>query len=964
MNSSRALHYHELTDRLREVACRVLPADATVAVVSKGDAELLKFEGRRAWHFPQRDDGVYAGYYPADSSAAIAHLESLRARGAEFLLFPHHSFWWLEHYTDFRHHLERHYREFVRDPQTCIIYALAEGALQSVNDAECDTRAALADLVPEERTADLNAVFDLEHYAQQAGCDFASPDAAILHYVQKGAAAGHNPHPLFDTKYYLSRYPHVRASGANPLLHFLAQGAARGNDPHPWFDTDYYYSQVPGLRVHKVNALVHYLANASENKACRPNPLFADAFYLDTYPSVRSAGCNPLVDYVGTGAAEGRFVSFVHRSMVETLLRSSKTSLLRGQWKNGTVLFVSRADSPAAMPVALRMVRRLAEDRHLGCLAILFRRQEWVRELEGSARTLVLEDFRLACDVLRPSALRMLAASLCGFSPLCAFVDSPEVLATLRSEKVPAYFFFDEENAPSNGMLGEAFEHARRVIFNSSEGFHSAAEALGHFPLNVALRPLGPAASPQPPARTVQSAAAAVHDAASEAEVASVMALARRDFGLPEMPCNPALRPGAATTRSIIIPCCDWSLSGVNSSLEALGKELIALGWDVRIVFTRSEKEIRQTVGADEHLPKLPCRYLDPRNPGLEGMWEALISEVENSAPCIMFMGYDFAGNGIAPALTDKVGVVGWVQSDDGDYYEQAYRLGRYCNAVVCVSERIRQGVAALNPLIGERATVIYNSSIWQSEIVAKRPPRAKKLRLIYTGRLVEYQKRILDFIDLARSLDRLGVPYQLTLIGEFSGRENAREIFEARAKAHLADGRIRLPGRMTRGAVMEHLTRHDVFLLLSDFEGLPLSLVEAMAAGCVPVVSEMESGIPEVISSGSNGFVVSGRDYKKWAALLAGLWKDRKRLSACSQQARQTVRERLTVEHVGGQFDRLFKSIAAEICSDGYTRPPSLHWGRNRSHTGDVLPPQSIYTPPMLWQTFGSRRQARALPK
>src|SRR5438034_539208 len=81
--------------------------DEAIIVVSKGDDELLKLGGCCAWHFPQCEDGVYAGFYPVDSAAAIAHLEELRAKGAGFLLFPATSLWWLDHYVAFRWHLER-----------------------------------------------------------------------------------------------------------------------------------------------------------------------------------------------------------------------------------------------------------------------------------------------------------------------------------------------------------------------------------------------------------------------------------------------------------------------------------------------------------------------------------------------------------------------------------------------------------------------------------------------------------------------------------------------------------------------------------------------------------------------------------------------------------------------------------------------------------------------------------------
>jgi hypothetical protein len=116
--------YRQLAERIREVVQTALPPDATVIVVSKGDNELLKLDGQRAWHFPQTEDGVYAGYYPADSTAAIAHLEALRAKGGEFLLFPITAFWWLEHYAEFKQHLERHYRVVVHQEDTCLIFAL------------------------------------------------------------------------------------------------------------------------------------------------------------------------------------------------------------------------------------------------------------------------------------------------------------------------------------------------------------------------------------------------------------------------------------------------------------------------------------------------------------------------------------------------------------------------------------------------------------------------------------------------------------------------------------------------------------------------------------------------------------------------------------------------------------------------------------------------------------------------
>ena len=54
---------------------------AVVLVVCRGDDDLVGFEGRTGWHFPQAPDGDWAGHHPADSDAAIRHLEALREPG-------------------------------------------------------------------------------------------------------------------------------------------------------------------------------------------------------------------------------------------------------------------------------------------------------------------------------------------------------------------------------------------------------------------------------------------------------------------------------------------------------------------------------------------------------------------------------------------------------------------------------------------------------------------------------------------------------------------------------------------------------------------------------------------------------------------------------------------------------------------------------------------------------------------
>lgn len=118
--------YERLVERIRGICDERLPCGSRVLVVSKGDDELLQLSEREGWHFPQTDDGVYAGYNPSDSREAIEHLELLREKGADYMLLPITAFWWLDCYPEFRHHLEQRYPAVVRSDDACLIYALQD----------------------------------------------------------------------------------------------------------------------------------------------------------------------------------------------------------------------------------------------------------------------------------------------------------------------------------------------------------------------------------------------------------------------------------------------------------------------------------------------------------------------------------------------------------------------------------------------------------------------------------------------------------------------------------------------------------------------------------------------------------------------------------------------------------------------------------------------------------------------
>jgi len=103
-------------DRLHVAAAEVLPQGALVLVVGSPGSDLLKLPGRLTFRFP-------LSYLPADCAQAVTHLESLRKKGAGFLLFPSAEFWWFARYPEFHQHLATHFRCIV-NATDCVIFQL------------------------------------------------------------------------------------------------------------------------------------------------------------------------------------------------------------------------------------------------------------------------------------------------------------------------------------------------------------------------------------------------------------------------------------------------------------------------------------------------------------------------------------------------------------------------------------------------------------------------------------------------------------------------------------------------------------------------------------------------------------------------------------------------------------------------------------------------------------------------
>jgi hypothetical protein len=142
-----AAEYAELVARVRATITASLPAGAAVLVLSKGDPTLVEVPGFAAAHFPQDAAGSYAGHHPRDSEDAVAQLEQLRRRGAEYLVVPATAMWWLDYYEAFAEHLASASGIVADVEGTCLIFDLGRRTAEALaTPAEATPESSIAQM--------------------------------------------------------------------------------------------------------------------------------------------------------------------------------------------------------------------------------------------------------------------------------------------------------------------------------------------------------------------------------------------------------------------------------------------------------------------------------------------------------------------------------------------------------------------------------------------------------------------------------------------------------------------------------------------------------------------------------------------------------------------------------------------------------------------------------------------------
>ncbi|MEI7461443.1 MAG: glycosyltransferase family 4 protein [Pirellula sp.] len=343
-----------------------------------------------------------------------------------------------------------------------------------------------------------------------------------------------------------------------------------------------------------------------------------------------------------------------------------------------------------------------------------------------------------------------------------------------------------------------------------------------------------------------------------------------------------------------------WCLSGVNTWTVNLISAMQDTEFDSKVLFTGIPRSPQPEL--DEFA--IPYDFLDVQSPRKRRReWRALKEFLEAHAPCIYINNFDFHRSCAVGTLSPEVRVVAVIHSDEECYYDELRRIGSNCNTIVCVSSDLTGKVKRRFPDLSDRVQFIaHGIPITETSLTTR--PNEGPLRLCYCNRIQQYQKRVFDLPIIAKELERIGVDYELDIAGDGPDAEELRIRFD-NVKLKCP---VRFHGRITNATVMDLCRRSHLFLLTSDFEGLPISLLEAMSVGCVPVVYEIDSGIEDAIPSKDFGFIVPHGNTQEYAKVIQHVALDFNSLKSWSKNCAQLMRDRFSLNRMANDYESLFR--------------------------------------------------------
>lgn len=296
------------------------------------------------------------------------------------------------------------------------------------------------------------------------------------------------------------------------------------------------------------------------------------------------------------------------------------------------------------------------------------------------------------------------------------------------------------------------------------------------------------------------------------------------------------------------------------------------------------------------------------------------IQVVQTHLPGANFWGLLLAWRRVCPVLATIHNNQEFRYGDQDSALRAAFRKKAYkqilatCAGTIAVSAEVKASLIRdldAAPEAADRISVVTNGVALPAPISARRRQEIRselgladaRPLILAAGRCGE-QKNFADLVEAAAVLRRTRSDFQLVIAGEGPLLEPLRAQVAERGLEH----HVLLPGNLLNlGQVMQAA---DIFVMSSLWEGLPLVLLEAMAAG-LPPVGYAIAGVAEILTREEEGMTVPTGDVAGLAGALDALLADPTRRARMGAAARELVAARFDFATVCDSLQDLYRSVA-----------------------------------------------------
>jgi glycosyltransferase involved in cell wall biosynthesis len=222
------------------------------------------------------------------------------------------------------------------------------------------------------------------------------------------------------------------------------------------------------------------------------------------------------------------------------------------------------------------------------------------------------------------------------------------------------------------------------------------------------------------------------------------------------------------------------------------------------------------------------------------------------------------------------------------------------CDRVVAVCDTARRNMTTGARPVAHKVVTIRNGA-YPPRVGGEQTVATRGFTLVSVGRLVRAKN--FDMLIRAVAVARVAVPdLDLWIVG---GGAEGPVLRELCAELNLASV-VRFWGE--RRDVGSWLRAADVFVLSSTSEGLPISVLEAMAAGLPAIVTDV-GGLPELVALSGAGTTVPVHDVDSLARAIVDYANRRHELAALGERASDCYRAYFTPDRMAGEYLALYRA-------------------------------------------------------